>query len=150
MAESRDGTAVSNSPLLGELLTLAQRRVTHEMANILSEENCTLTEWRVMRVLGDGDGHLMGELAKTLLIPHASLTRTVDTLARDGLVYRRQSGTDRRRVAVYLSREGRGRLDRLNALIEAHDVVLRSSPEWDRLAQALSQVCGRVIDAGDG
>lgn len=150
MAESRDVTAVSSPPLLGELLTLAQRRVTHEMAKILSAESCTLTEWRVMRVLGDGDGHPMGELAKTLLIPHASLTRTVDTLARSSLVYRRQSGTDRRRIAVYLSREGRSRLDRLNALIEAYDATVRSSPEWDELAQALSQVCGRDIDAEDG
>ncbi|GAB2736997.1 hypothetical protein GCM10027273_14730 [Nocardioides pakistanensis] len=151
MAGSRDKTAVSSAPLLGELLTLAQRRVTREMSEILDAESCTLTEWRVMRILGDGDGHLMGELAEALLIPHASLTRTVDSLARNSLVYRRQSGTDRRKVAVHLSREGRGRLDRLNALLEAHDATVLGSTEWTELASALSKVCAPKSDtATDG
>lgn len=137
MAESRAVPDVASRPLLAEMLTLAQRRVSRQVAATLADEGCTLDEWRVMRVLADEQGHPMGELAESLLIPHASLTRIVDTLAASSLVYRRQSTTDRRRVAVHLSREGRTRLARLDALVQAQDAALRSSGAWHDLAEAL-------------
>lgn len=137
MVESRPMPRVGSRPLLAELLTVAQRRVSRQVAAILSAEDCTLDEWRVMRVLADGQGHLMGDLAESLLIPHASLTRIIDTLAASGLVYRRQSVTDRRRVAVYLSREGQSRLARLDALVEAQDSTFRASEAWVEVARAL-------------
>ncbi|MFI1382303.1 MarR family winged helix-turn-helix transcriptional regulator [Embleya sp. NPDC020886] len=114
-------------PLLVELLTLAQRRLTRTLTHALAEEDCTFDQWLVLRALGDGEGRLMGDLAQRLLIPHASLTRIVDALVDDGWIYRRQSGIDRRRIAAHLSRRGHDRLTRLNALAEAHESAVRTA-----------------------
>lgn len=123
-----------------ELLTVAQRLAARGLAAALAEDGTTIEQWRVLRALGDGEGHLMGELAGTLLIAQATLTRLVDGLADSALVYRRQSVDDRRRVAVHLSRQGRGRLARLDAIAAAHQQALRSSPEWGRVQESLRRL----------
>ncbi|MGW1176241.1 MarR family winged helix-turn-helix transcriptional regulator [Kitasatospora sp. NPDC002543] len=112
-------------PLLVELVTLAHRRLSGGLAAALAEEDCTVDQWRLLRVLADGRGHAMGELAQALLIPQASLSRLVDSLADSGLVYRRQDDQDRRRITAHLSRQGRTRLTRLDALAAAHDAAVR-------------------------
>lgn len=125
-----------------ELLTVAQRLAARGLAAALAEDGCAVEQWRVLRALGDGEGHLMGELAATLLIAQPTLTRLVDGLADHALVYRQQSVVDRRRVAVHLSRQGRARLARLDAIVAAHQRALRSSPEWARVQQALVRLLG--------
>ncbi|WP_188294774.1 MarR family winged helix-turn-helix transcriptional regulator [Streptomyces sp. CBMA156] len=112
-------------PLLVELVTLAHRRLSGGLAAALAEEDCTVDQWRLLRALADGRGHAMGELAQALLIPHASLSRLVDSLADAGWVYRRQDDQDRRRITAHLSRQGRTRLTRLDALAAAHDAAVR-------------------------
>ena len=121
-----------------------QRQASRGLTAALAEDGCTLDQWRVLRALDDGDGHLMGELAESLLIAHPTLTRVVDGLVDGGLVYRRQSSVDRRRVAVHLSRQGRVRLARLDALVRAHEDALRSDPLWAHLQDQLR----RLLDRG--
>lgn len=120
-----------------EALTVAQRLAARGLASVLAEDGCTLDQWRVLRALDDGEGHLMGELAETLLIAQPTLTRIVDGLVDDALVYRRQSPGDRRRVAVHLARQGQVRLRRLEAMVAAHQRALRSTPAWARLQESL-------------
>ncbi|MFD5085893.1 MarR family winged helix-turn-helix transcriptional regulator [Kitasatospora sp. NPDC058406] len=114
-------------PLLIELLTVAQRRLARGLTAQLEAEGCTLDQWRVMRALTDDAGRSMGELAQTLLIPQASLSRIVDALAEAGWVYRRQDEHDRRRITAHLSRRGHTRLTRLDALAAAHDAAVRTA-----------------------
>jgi DNA-binding MarR family transcriptional regulator len=116
------------------------------LALALSEEGATIDQWRVMRPLADGSGHLMGELAETLLIPHPTLTRIMDGLVDASLVYRRQSTTDRRKVAVHLSRRGHDYLAHLDALAAAHEEAVRTSPEWREVTEALRRVTTPVED----
>jgi DNA-binding MarR family transcriptional regulator len=122
---------------------VVQRQASRGLATALAEDGCTLDQWRVLRALGDGDGHLMGELAGSLVIAHPTLTRVVDGLVDSGLVYRRQSTVDRRRVAVHLARQGRVRLARLDALVRAHEDALRSDPEGARLQAQLGRLLRR-------
>ncbi|MGW6915867.1 MarR family winged helix-turn-helix transcriptional regulator [Kitasatospora sp. NPDC054939] len=141
--------AVVSGPLLIELLTVAQRRLARGLAGLLEEEGCTLDQWRVMRALApDGDGtdeggggRTMGDLARALVIPQASLSRVVDALADCGWVYRRQSDTDRRRITAHLSRQGRRTLGRLDALAAAHDAAVRTACATDP-APALAALAG--------
>lgn len=123
-----------------ELLTVAQRRATRGLATALADDGFAVDRWRVLRALGDGEGHLMGELAATLIVAQPTLTRIVDGLVDHALVYRRQSTADRRRVAVHLSRQGRLRLDRLDAIVDAHQVAFRSSPEWAGVQESLRRL----------
>ncbi|MFC8721752.1 MarR family transcriptional regulator [Kitasatospora sp. NPDC057198] len=119
--------AAATAPLLVELVALAHRRLTGGLAATLAEEDCTVDQWRVLRALADGQGHPMGELAQSLLIPQASLSRLVDALADTGQVYRRHDDRDRRRITAHLSRQGRTRLARLDALAAAHDAAVRAA-----------------------
>ncbi|MGW4379551.1 MarR family winged helix-turn-helix transcriptional regulator [Kitasatospora sp. NPDC004531] len=119
--------AAADAPLLVELVALAHRRLTSGLAAALAEEDCTVDQWRVLRALADGEGRAMGELAQALLIPQASLSRLVDALADAGLVHRRQGDQDRRRITAHLSRQGRTRLARLDALAAAHDAAVRAA-----------------------
>lgn len=133
---SRHGTAPA--PLV-ELLTVLQRTAARTLAEALAEDGCTVDQWRVLRSLADGEGHPMGGLAADLVIPHPSLTRLVDGLADLGLVYRRQAEHDRRKVQLHLSRQGRARLDRLDAVVSTHEQGLRDDPAWQQLGRALGR-----------
>src|SRR4029450_973248 len=100
---------------LAYVLAEADRLVNDRLGEALDAEGVTVEQWRILRALSDGRGHSMGDLARAALMPHPTLTKAVDRLAEQALVYRRQDDEDRRRVAVFLSDRGRdlvGRLDR--------------------------------------
>ena len=126
------------TPSLVETLVLAQRRAVRGLAARLADDGCTLDQWRVLRALDDDEGHAMGELADSLQIAQPTLTRVVDGLVDSAWVYRRPSLEDRRRVAVHLSRQGRVRLGRLDAIVRAHEDALRASPDWADVQSLIS------------
>ena len=131
------------SPSLVEILTLAQRRAVRGLAARLADDGCTLDQWRVLRALGDGEGHLMGELADALQIAQPTLTRVVESMVDAAWIYRRPSDEDRRRVAVHLSRQGRVRLSRLDAIVKAHEDALLASPDWGEVQTRISGLAGK-------
>ena len=131
------GHSVDAATSLVERLTRAQRYAAQGLSRLLAEDGCTIDQWRVLRVLADGEGHLMGEVAAELLLAHPTLTRVVDGLVDRALVYRRASDADGRKVAVHLSRQGRTRLARLVAVAAAHETALRDDPRWRELSAGL-------------
>jgi DNA-binding MarR family transcriptional regulator len=128
---STDATA------LVDRLTRAQRYAALGLSRALAEDGCSLDEWRVLRALGDGEGHPMGQLAADLVVAQPTLTRLVDGLADGALVYRRASNDDGRRIAVHLARQGRVRLERLDALAAAHETALAHDDTWHALTAGL-------------
>ena len=131
------GQSVDAATSLVERLTRAQRYAAQGLSRLLAEDGCTLDQWRMLRVLADGEGHLMGEVAAELLLAQPTLTRVVDGLVDRALVYRRASDADGRKVAVHLSRQGRTRLARLDAVAAAHETALRDDPRWRELSAGL-------------
>jgi len=127
---------------LVEALTRAQRRMARGLAVLLAEDGASLDQFRVLRALAGTEGRSMGDLAESLEAPPPTVTRVVDGLADTGLVYRRQSDTDRRRVTVHLSRVGAQRLERLTALVESHEAAVRASQEWAALREQLVELLG--------
>jgi DNA-binding MarR family transcriptional regulator len=105
---------------LSYLLSDAERRVNRGLAAGLAADDVSVEQWRIVRALSDGHGHSMSDLAEAVLMPHPTLTKAVDRLVDDALVYRRQDGADRRRVAVYLSDLGRDLVTRLNRRAAEH------------------------------
>ena len=138
-----DSTGATAPSSVLEALTVAQRDAARRVAAVLAPEGFTVEQWRVLRALADGAGHAMGELAAALRIPGPTLTRLVDGLADESLVYRRQSVPDRRRLSVHLARAGRARLELLDALVAAQEEALRASSEW----RALARLVGRSVEA---
>jgi DNA-binding MarR family transcriptional regulator len=92
---------------LAHLLSRAERLLAGHLSAMLATENCTLEEWRVLQVLGDGHGHVMSEIADSALLPETALTKLMDQMVSDGLVYRHATERDRHRVLAYLSLHGR-------------------------------------------
>jgi DNA-binding MarR family transcriptional regulator len=92
---------------LAHLLSHAERRLVRRLSAQLAEEGCTVEQWRVLSAVSDGAGHPMTEIAEYALLPAPSLTKLVDRMVADNLVYRRPDPTDRRRVLLHLAARGR-------------------------------------------
>jgi DNA-binding MarR family transcriptional regulator len=132
---------------LAYLLSQAEQAVNRGLAETLAAEGMTVERWRILRALSDGHGHSMGDLAAAVLMPHPTLTKAVDRLIEDALVYRRQDETDRRRVAVFLAGRGEQAIRRLDEAAEQHHQRIEASygaarterlmRELDRLVQSL-------------
>lgn len=112
----------SPPPRLVDALAVAARVVSRSVQEVLErEEGVSLDQWRALRSLSRDEGRTMGELAERLQIPAASLTRLVDGLVDNALVYRYAPTTDRRRVEVLLSDAGAAALSRLEDLVRIHE-----------------------------
>jgi DNA-binding MarR family transcriptional regulator len=135
-----DSTVAVTTTSLMEVITVAQRDLARRIATVLAPEGFTVDQWRILRTLADGAGHSMGELADSLRIPNPTLTRAVDGLVDQSLVYRRQDADDRRRFGVHLARRGHARLTRLNALVDAQEAAVCTTSEWRRLAVAVGKM----------
>ena len=126
---------------LGYVLSEAERAVNRGLAGALTAEGVSVEQWRILRALSDGRGHTMGDLAEAALMPHPTLTKAVDRLVDDALVYRRQDEQDRRRVAVYLSDRGVALVRRLDELAAAHHAAVETAfggPRTERFMRELS------------
>jgi DNA-binding MarR family transcriptional regulator len=118
---------------LAHQLSRAERLLSGRMSALLSGEHCTLEEWRVLTILSDGQGHIMTEIADFAMLPAPTLTKLMDRMVAEGLVYRRADDKDRRRVLAYLAEDGRTRYEHAAAM----------------LAAAEGELTDRLGDAGD-
>ena len=135
-----------NSPItehLAYLLAQANREINRQLESRLSQEGVPVEQWRILKVLSDGDGHSMGELADAVLLNHPTLTKMIDRMVSDALVYRVQDPEDRRKVLMFSSDRGNILCKRLNSLAmsqEAHIVENygdKPTSELKRLLESL-------------
>jgi DNA-binding MarR family transcriptional regulator len=109
---------------LARQLTRAERLLSGWMSTLLQGEQCTLEEWRVLKILSDGQGHIMTEIAEFALLPAPTLSKLMDRMVSAALVYRRADDQDRRRVLAYLAEDGRARYERAAARLAAAEAEL--------------------------
>jgi MarR family transcriptional regulator, organic hydroperoxide resistance regulator len=83
----------------------AQRRLRGREAQRPGE--LSFSQYAVLRVLADDDEHSAGELAVAAELTPASITKMLDGLSRAGLLERVRDESDRRRVGVRITAEGR-------------------------------------------
>ena len=99
----------------------------------------------LLAVCATTDGHVtINDLAKQLLIRHNSAVGLVDRLVHGGLVVRKPSTVDRRKVELCLSARGRKVLARLAAM--HHGELRRIGPVMEQFFSGLTREPG---DAGD-
>jgi DNA-binding MarR family transcriptional regulator len=109
---------------LAHQLSRAERLLSGWLSALLQEEQCTLEEWRVLKILSDGQGHIMTEIAEFALLPAPTLSKLMDRMVSSALVYRRADDQDRRRVLAYLADDGRARYERTAARVAAAEAEL--------------------------
>jgi DNA-binding MarR family transcriptional regulator len=128
------------------LLTRAERLLSRRLAVILDAERCSMDAWRVVAVLADGQGHFMTELSELSFLPPGSLTRLIDHLVEENLVYRRGDDLDRRRIRVHLSARGRRLHDRVDHEIRQSIAGLPIGDELlDRLGDLITALDPEVV-----
>ena len=102
-----------------------------------------MEQWRILKVLSDGRGHSMGELAEAVLLNHPTLTKMVDRMVSDSLVYRVQDDEDRRKVLMLISERGKALTQRLNSLAMSQEAHIaesygnKATTELKRLLESL-------------
>ena len=78
-------------------------------------------QWRVLALLEERNGRTMGDLAHHAFLEPPTLTKMVDRMVADALVYRVPDSQDRRRILIFFSARGHERFLQLQAVIAAHE-----------------------------
>ncbi|WP_433605516.1 MarR family winged helix-turn-helix transcriptional regulator [Dactylosporangium sp. CA-139114] len=132
---------------LTQLLTRAERLLSRRLTTILDVEGHSLDAWRVISLLSDGAGHHMTEIAEHAFLPPATLTKLVDHLVEDNLVYRRGDEIDRRRVRAHLTPRGRRLHQRISQQIDASTSTLAiAAGERELLQELLTSLLDALDD----
>ncbi|HEX2885954.1 MarR family winged helix-turn-helix transcriptional regulator [Vineibacter terrae] len=133
---------------LAYLLAQANREINRQLDARLRSEGVPVEQWRILKVLSDGNGRSMGDLAEAALLNHPTLTKTIDRMVSDSLVYRISDPADRRKVLIFSSDRGKALSRRLNSLAlsqEAHIVNSyggKATMELKRLLETLIERAG--------
>ncbi|MEU0394958.1 MarR family transcriptional regulator [Streptomyces sp. NPDC006208] len=127
-----------------QLLTRAERLSVRRVQSVLDEFDCSVEAWRVLGLLSEG-GHHMSVIADRTSLPAPTLTKLVDQLVDQNLVYRRIDPADRRRVLAYLTPRGMERRQRLDRQVRADWLELGGSDD-----EELRTLLARLADALEG
>ena len=140
-----------NSPItehLAYLLAQANREINRQLELRLSTEGVPVEQWRILKVLSDGNGHSMGELADAVLLNHPTLTKIIDRMVSDTLVYRVQDPNDRRKVLMFISDRGKVLCKKLNSLaVDQEEHILESY--GDKSTSELKRLLESLIDSSN-
>lgn len=104
---------------------------------LLNEHQLTEQQWRVIRILrqqGELESHQLAHLA-CILKP--SMTGVLARLERDGLVRRRKSSEDQRRVFVNLTEQGQQCFVEMSAGMESNYQKIQEQFGEEQLQQLL-------------
>ncbi len=84
-----------------------------EFAKALGEPRTIVGRWRTLSVLAERNGMPITQLANTTFIERTALSRVLDSLEAEGLLYRQPRPDDRRTVEVYITPRGRRSFKRM-------------------------------------
>jgi homoprotocatechuate degradation regulator HpaR len=119
------------------MLYRALDTVMPNFRKIFNDFGLTEQQWRVLRVLWEGDDITIRQLAEVTLIPAPSLVGIVDRLERDGLVARQRLTTDRRKVNVVATQAGAELEDQIMPRVASAYVELKQSVDAETWSQVL-------------
>jgi DNA-binding MarR family transcriptional regulator len=131
------------------LLTRAEHLAVRRAQSVLDEFDCSVEAWRVLDLLSDGQGHHMTALADHAFLPAPSLTKLVDQLVDQNLVYRRVDAADRRRVLAHLTPRGMQRWQLLIREVRSDWGNLEPSLPDEEELNALLVRLAEALEGGD-
>jgi DNA-binding MarR family transcriptional regulator len=154
-----DASIKEASKLLPVQLYVKLHRLTEqlrdEMRAVHTENGLTHTQFNVLRALyrSENVGISSREISDELVSRDPDMTGLVDRLEQKGLVFRRRDPADRRRVLVYLTRDGVQATERATPPgVDRHkhkfDVLTGS--ECRSLERLLTKLLSRSVSDPDG
>lgn len=125
-------------------------RLNRELAASFRLEGVPVEYWRVLRALSEKPGQSPTDLAGLVLLNLPTLTKLVDRMAADALVYRLPDPHDGRRVRLHVADRGRAllaRLDRQAAAQQSEIERALGSGELSELLVRLEELRAAIDDA---
>lgn len=111
---------MSNNSLndhLSHLLSQANKHLSRQ----LNADGVSLDQWRVMKLLSDDGGQPMGHLADALALGLPTVSKLVDRMVNEALLYRVPDPDDRRRVRIFISEKGKALLATQSELVREYE-----------------------------
>ena len=125
-------------------------RLLEKQANILLKPyDITHGYTYFLLALFEKDGQTQTQLQQTVGMDHSTIVRTLDRMARDGLIERRLSPSDRRAFEIYLTEKGRAcEANVLSAADALNGRLLKSffKAEQDELQNCLLRLIDNLED----
>lgn len=106
---------------LPALLAHASQLISGEFHQVVRAHGFSVSEWRVMASLANGEAISIGELAHVTLTKQPTLTRLLDRMATRGQVQRVPHESDRRVTLVRITAEGAQTVAYLMGLAREHE-----------------------------
>ena len=136
-------------PIINGKVSMAINRM---MYRNLRKEGLDITpeQWTVLAFLWNEDGVTQQTLCNSTFKDKPSMTRLIDNLAKQNLVYRNASATDRRSNFIYLTDLGRSIRSKANkAVYGTMDAALAGIDEGGlkQVRSLLAAVFGNIKDA---
>jgi len=110
---------------------------------IFNDFGLTEQQWRVLRVLWEENETAFSQVAQLTLIPAPSLVGIVDRLERSGLVRRRRSDSDRRKVHVVVTTKGAALEPQMMSRVASAYAELKLSVDadtWENVMLGLQEI----------
>ena len=127
------------------LLAQANRQIHQQLDEKFRDEGVPVEQWRILKLLVEKNGRSMGGLTEAALLNHPTLTKMIDRMVSDALVYRVQDPKDRRKVLMFVSDRGNALSRRLNSLAvsqEEHIVESYGDKSTNELKRLLESLIG--------
>lgn len=135
-------------------LSVLSNRISRAIAAGYRERfGLSVTEWRVMAVLGRDAGLSASEVAQRTAMDKVAVSRAVATLLERSLLERRMADDDRRRSVLGLSSQGRsvyGEVAPMALAFEARLLDGVSQTERDALFALLDRLDALPLEAASG
>lgn len=137
---------------LAALLAQASHLISSEFHEVVRAHGFSVSEWRVLASLADGEPTSIGTLAQVAVTKQPTLTRLLDRMEEKQQVERLPHESDRRITLVRITPAGRQTVARLIELAKAHERRVLE-PFGLKRAEELKATLRRIIALhrrGDG
>jgi DNA-binding MarR family transcriptional regulator len=130
---------------IGYIIAAVNRRLEEELAERLKPGGVPIEQFRILEALDQRGPCSMRELAALALAEPATLTKIIDRMVAEALVFRMPDETDRRRVVVATAPAGKALYRRLNGVAGAQERRIAQALDEER-AKALRSLLLDLID----
>ena len=128
---------------LAYIIALVNKRLEDELEERLRPAGVPIEQLRILELLQNSDGRSIGDLAQRALIEQTTMTKIIDRMVSDGLVYRTPDPNDRRRVQIRLATGGKALFKRLDRItISQQDRLEKRIPpaKMEELRRLLTEI----------
>ncbi|MDC9826274.1 MarR family transcriptional regulator [Devosia sp. ZB163] len=120
---------------LAYMIASINRQLEAELEERLRPGGVPIEQYRILEVLDASEPAAMGEIATQSLIEAPTLTKIIDKMVAEGLVYRAPDPNDRRRVLILTAPGGKALFKRLRGVSSAQEQRIVDLLEGDKAAK---------------